>query len=118
MEDSLACCLSADTPTVGVLCKITSPRHRKATGGIHWARNPRALQGGEEQVAPVTAITALRERSPQVIETGWLQIARIDRLGRISFLFSAEEYIRKLDVAGSSPVSRSIVSMGCKDPSD
>ena len=44
----------------------------------------------------------------EVVETRWLQVARIDRLGRISFLFSAEEHIPKLDVAGSSPVSRSM----------
>ena len=68
-------------------------------------------QGCKKQVAPVTAITALREVRRQVVETGWLQVARIDRLGRICSLFSAEDHIPKLDAAGSNPVSRSTFSI-------
>jgi hypothetical protein len=59
-------------------------------------------QGRKKQIAPVTAITALREVRRQVVETGWLQVARIDRLGCICFVFSAEDHIPKLDVMGFS----------------
>jgi hypothetical protein len=59
----------------------------------------------------VTPFTPLSGVFGQVVESRWLQIVRMHRNGRGCSLYSNECHIPKLDVAGSSPVSRSIFSM-------
>jgi len=55
----------------------------------------------------VTPFTPLSGVFGQVVESRWLQIVRMHRNGRGCSLYSNECHIPKLDVAGSSPVSRS-----------
>jgi len=58
----------------------------------------------------VTPFTPLSGVFGQVVESRWLHMVRMHRNGRRCSLYSNECHIPKLDVAGSSPVSRSIKS--------
>ena len=61
----------------------------------------------------VTPFTPLSGVFGQVVESRWLHMVRMHRNGRRCSLYSNECHIPKLDVAGSSPVSRSIFSITC-----
>ena len=54
-----------------------------------------------------TPFTPLSGVFGQVVESRWLHMARMHRNGRRCSLYSIDCHIPKLDVAGSSPVSRS-----------
>ena len=60
----------------------------------------------------VTAINALRRAKAKDAETARFSMFSIYRHGRICSLFTIHDQIPKLDVAGSTPVSRSIFSKG------
>ena len=64
----------------------------------------------------VTPFTPLSGVFGQVVESRWLHMVRMHRNGRRCSLYSNECHIPKLDVAGSSPVSRSIFSITCMAP--
>ena len=73
-------------------------------------------EGEEEKNGPltkdfVTPFTPLSGVFGQVVESRWLHMVRMHRNGRRCSLYSNECHIPKLDVAGSSPVSRSIFSI-------
>jgi hypothetical protein len=59
----------------------------------------------------VTAINALRGAKAKNAETPWFSMFSIYRHGRKCSLFTIHDQIPKLDVVGSSPISRSIFSI-------
>ncbi len=71
--------------------------------------------GSLGRTLPVTAITALRRAFSQVADSAWIAMFRFRRNGRTSSLFANDHCIPKLDVAGSSPVSRSNKSITYED---
>ena len=70
------------------------------------------------RVSTDAGITGIGEvDSSPMAESPRLSMFSNDRHGRICSLFTAYDQFPKLDVAGSSPVSRSIVSITCGDSS-
>jgi hypothetical protein len=63
----------------------------------------------ENEAVNFTPITPFSGFLRQFLISQWFAVVRMHRHGRICSLFSNEAQLPKLDVAGSSPVSRSIV---------
>jgi hypothetical protein len=58
----------------------------------------------------VTSFTSITGLSESASGKQWTYVTRKQRHRRLSRLFTIDAHIPKLDVAGSSPVSRSIIS--------
>ena len=89
-----------------------SPQHAAATARVGRSGKGEKKEKNEGPLTKdfVTPFTPLSGVFGQVVESRWLHIVRMHRNGRRCSLYSSECHIPKLDVAGSSPVSRSMFS--------